>query len=754
MTTVKTSIGRRSFLKVSITACGGLVLGFNSLISCTNKSEEEILALPKEWFEINGYLKIGDNGVVTIMSPNPEIGQNVKTSMPMLVAEELDVDWKNVIVEQAPLNTDVFTRQLAGGSQSISQSWKGMRTAGATARQMLREAAAAAWKVPVNEITTEAGMLHHKSSGKSASFGEMASAAAKVPVPKEVELKNIKDFKIIGTPRKNVDGLKIVTGKPLFGLDYKKEGMLIAMIAQPPAFGMKLKSVDDAAARAMPGIKDIFTIKTYADDYSRQWCDVGSFNDLVVVVGNTTWEVMSARKALKLEWEQFDDYEQTFSTFQGGMESVKIPAGLENSAKHAQRMTELSAKLGTVVRKDGDPDAVFKKAAKVIERSYSAPFLAHNTLEPMNFFAHVTDDKAELVGPVQTPEFMEKSVAARLGLPLEKVDIQMTRMGGGFGRRLYGHFLVEAAVISQKMKAPIKLVYTREDDMANGVYRPAYHAVYRAALDANNNMIAFHVRAGGIPESPLFANRFPAGAVENYLAEEWSVASNISVGAFRAPRSNFIAGVEQAFLDEVAEAAGKDPIDFRLELLTRAKNNPVGERNDYEADRYAGVLELVKTKSNWGEAQPGVHRGVSAYFCHRSYVAHVIDLVVEKGKPVVQKVHCAVDCGIVVNPLAATNLVEGGSVDGIGHAMYSGLTFTEGAPDQHNFDKYRLIRHGEAPKAIDVHFVQNEIDPTGLGEPPFPPVMGALANALYKATGKRSYSQPFIKDMDTSSLRM
>lgn len=754
MTIVKTSIGRRSFLKVSLTAGGGLVLGFSGLISCTNKSEEEILELPKEWFEINGYLKIGDNGVVTIMSPNPEIGQNVKTSMPMLVAEELDVDWKNVIVEQAPLNTTLYTRQLAGGSASISQSWKGMRTTGATARQMLCEAAAAEWKVPVNEITTEAGTLHHKASGKSTSYGEMASAAAKVPVPKEVLLKNIKDFKIIGTPRKNVDGKNIVTGKPLFGLDYKKEGMLIAMIAQPPAFGLKLKSVDDAAAKSMPGIKDVFTIKTYPDDYARQWCDVNAFNDVVVVVGNTTWEVMSARKALKLEWEAFADYDQTVSGFSGENEVVKVPGGLENSTKHAQRMTELSTKLGTVARKDGNPEAAFKKAAKVIERTYTAPFLAHNTLEPMNFFADVSADKAELVGPIQTPEYMEKSVAVRLGLPLEKIDIQMTRMGGGFGRRLYGHFLIEAAIISQKMKAPIKLIYTREDDMTNGVYRPAYHAVYRAALDENNNLIAFHVKAGGIPESPLFANRFPAGSVDNYLAEEWSIASNISTGAFRAPRSNFIAGVEQAFLDEVAEAAGKDPIDFRLELLARAKNNPVGEKNDYEASRYAGVLELVRTKSNWGEAKPGVHRGVSAYYCHHTYVAHVIDLVVDNGKPRVEKVHCAVDCGIVVNPLAAINLVEGGSVDGIGHAMYSGLTFTEGAPDQHNFDKYRLIRHSEAPKAIDVHFVQNEIDPTGLGEPPFPPVMGALANALYKATGKRSYSQPFIKDLDTSKLRM
>jgi isoquinoline 1-oxidoreductase subunit beta len=754
MNTVKTTIGRRSFLKATTLAGGGLMLGFNWLMSC-NPKREELLAMPKEWFKLNGYLKIGENGAVTIMSPNPEIGQNVKTSMPMIVAEELDVDWKNVIVEQAPLNTDIFVRQLAGGSQSIRQSWNGLRTAGATARQMLRQAAANAWRVSATEITTEAGTLYHKTSGKSAAFGEMASAASKIPVPKEVTLKSVKDFKIIGTPRKNVDGLNIVTGKPLYGLDYRRDGMLIAMIAHPPAFGLRLKNVDDTRAKTMPGIKDVFTIKTYRGDYSKHMFDVATFPDLVVVVGSTTWEVMNARKALKLEWEPFKEYEETFSHYLTGKKMpVKVPSGLESTTRHAQLMEELSAKSGKVVRKDGNPDAAFKKAAKIIERSYSAPFLAHNTMEPMNFFAHVTDNKAELAGPVQTPEYMEKSVGARLGLPLEKIDIQMTRMGGGFGRRLYGHFLVEAAVISQKMKAPVKLIYSREDDMTDGVYRPSYHALYRAALDANDNLIAFHVRAGGIPESPLFANRFPAGAVENYLAEEWSHESNISIGAFRAPRSNFIAGAEQSFLDEVAEAAGKDPIEFRLKLLDRAMKKPVGENNDYEANRYAGVLELVKTKSSWGEEQPGVSRGVSAYFCHNSYVAHVIDLVMEKGKPKVQKVYCAVDCGIVVNPIAATNLVEGGSVDGIGQSMYSGLTFTDGVPDQSNFDKYRMIRHREAPKTIDVHFVKNEIDPTGLGEPPFPPVVAALANALYKATGKRFYSQPFVKDLETSALRM
>lgn len=745
MTLIKTSIGRRTFLKTSALASGGLMLSFSWLGSC-QANPEDALAMPKEWFELNGYLKVGDNGVVTIMSPNPEIGQNVKTSMPMIVAEELDVDWKNVIVEQAPLNTDIFTRQLAGGSQSIRQGWKGLRMAGATARTMLREAAAATWQVPVSEITTEAGMLHHKSSGKSAGFGEMASAAAKLEVPKEVEVKEPKDFKIIGTSKKNVDGKKIVTGQPLFGLDYRKEGMLIAMIAHPPAFGLKLKSVDDSIARTMPGIKDVFTFKTFNDDYARQWSDTSAFTELVAVVGNTTWEVMNARKALQLEWEPFGDHDITMSNFQGGTTSVKVPAGLESTSKHVQLMKEFATKPARVVRKDGNPEAAFKKAAKVIERTYTAPFLAHNTMEPMNFFADVTSDRAELVGPTQTPEFMEKTVAARLGLPLDKIDIKMTRMGGGFGRRLYGNFLVEAAVISQQVGAPVKLIYTREDDMTFGTYRPAYHAVYKAALDENNNLIAFHVRAGGIPESPLFANRFPAGSVDNYLAEDWSIPSNISIGAFRAPRSNFIAGVEQAFLDEVAETAGKDPIDFRLALLDRAMKDPIGENNDYEASRYAGVLELVKSKSNWGQEMPGVHRGVAAYFCHNSYVAHVLDLAMENGKPRVQKIHCAVDCGVVVNPVAATNLCEGGSVDGIGHAMFSGLTFTEGAADQKNFDKYRLIRHSEAPKAVDVHFVDNGIDPTGLGEPPFPPVIGALANALYKATGKRYYNQPFLSE--------
>jgi len=745
MTIVKTTYNRRSFLKNTLAAGGGLMIGFSWLATACTTDASKGMSIPDEWFEINGYLKIGDNGVVTILSPNPEIGQNVKTSMPMIVAEELDVDWKNVLVEQAPLNTKVFVRQLAGGSDSIRTSWPGLRMAGASARTMLRQAAANKWEVPVEEVTTEAGVLYHKNSGKKAGYGEMASAAAELPVPEEVDLKELSEFKIVGTSRKNVDGQKIVTGKPLFGLDYKVDGMLIAMIVHPPAFGMKLKSFDAAEVKSMPGIKDVFSIKTYNDDYDRQWSDTTSFTELVVVVGNTTWEVWNAKLMLNVEWEQFSEQKYNAAGWGGNTREVTVPGGLESTADHRRKMVEAAAGEARVVRRDGDPEGAFKKAAKVIERTYTAPHLAHNPMEPMNFFADVKEDQATLIGPIQSPEPMQKTVAARLGLPLEKVDVQMTRMGGGFGRRLYGHFMVEVALVSQKMKAPVKLVYTREDDMTYGIYRPMYHAIYRAALDADNNLIGFHVKMGGVPESALHANRFPAGAIDNYLAESWSVQSNISVGAMRAPASNFNAAAEQSFLDELAEEMGVDPIQFRLDLLKRAQENPVGENNDYDAARYAGVLELVREKSGWDNSE-GKKRGVSAYFCHRSYVAQVLDIVMENGKPRIDNVYNAVDCGIVINPDAAVNMVEGSVVDGIGHAMYSELTFNQGEPEQNNFDGYRLIRHAEAPKKIEVFFVENDIHPTGLGEPPYPPVMAALANALYKATGTRYYHQPFVKN--------
>ncbi|MFM1877239.1 MAG: hypothetical protein RLZZ241_105 [Bacteroidota bacterium] len=747
MTRVKTNLGRRAFIVNSGLAGGGLVLGFSILNSCKPEQAQKlaILEMPKEWFEINAYLKIGENGVATILSPNPEFGQNIKTSMPMILAEELDMDWEKVLIEQAPFNSERYGMQFTGGSQGIRRGWEGLRMAGATARKMLVTAAASQWQVPDAEISTQNGVIKHEKSGKEAHYGVFAAEAAKLAVPEEIELKEVKTFSIVGHSKKNVDGNAIVSGKPMFGLDYRTEGMLIAMPVFPPAFGMQLKSFDADSIKNMPGIRDVFTLKTHEDDTIRGGFDTTTFNEPVYIVGNSTWEVIQAKAALRTEWEAFNTYSFTVGGW-GGQQKVTVPAGLESSTEHFKLMQEMDARSANIARRDGDPESAFKKAAKIIERSYSCPFLAHNCMEPMNFFAHVTADKAFLAGPLQAPGFIEPTISKRLGLPIENIDIHLTRMGGGFGRRAYSHHAVEAALVSKQVNAPVRLMYTREDDMGYGIYRPAYFARYRAALDENNNLIAFHVKAGGIPETPLHANRFPAGAIDNYLAESWEIPSNITIGAFRAPRSNFIAGAEQSFLDELAEAMGKDPIDFRLELLERAKTNPVGENNDYEADRYAGVLKLVREKSGWDNAPEGVSRGVAAYFCHNSYAAHVLDLKIENGRPTVEKVTCAMDCGIVINPDAAANMAEGAITDGVGNAMFGEMSFSEGRPDKSNFNDYRMIRMMEAPKHIDVHFVESEIAPTGMGEPPFPPVFGAFANALHKATGTRHYHQPFLSD--------
>ena len=749
MEDIKTNFSRRTFLKSSALAGGGLMLSFSALAKLG--LDDKVTGLPDQWYELTGYIKITPDNIIKILNPNPEFGQNVMTSLPMIAAEELDADWKNVVVEMGPHDSVKLGPQFTGGSNSVRMYWKPLREAGAAARMMLIEAAAQTWSVPVGELTTKEGLIYHEKTGKSGTYGSFASKASTIPIPKGPKLKDVKNFKVVRSSQKNVENSKIVTGKPLFGLDYTQEGMLIAMIHHPPAFGMKLKSFDASQTLKMPGIKDVFSMKLYEDGFEQAGFDTRTFNDLLVVVGKTTWEVMNARKKLIAQWEPISESKETFNRFNRKTEVV-IPAGLESSESQYQKMQQRAKEPANVLRKDGDPETAFKNAAKVIERTYNAPFLAHNCMEPMNFFAHVTDEKALVAGPQQAPGWSEPTLAKLLNLPADKIEIQMTRMGGGFGRRAYAHYMYEAALISKKVKAPIKLIYTREDDMTYGIYRPMYTATYRAALDANKNLIAFHVKGGGIPEHPIHANRFPAGAVDNYLAEGWELPSNITIGAFRAPRSNFNAAAEQSFLDEIAEAMGKDPIDFRLELLKRAKENPVGKNNEYDADRYAGVLKLVKEKSGWNKPENKKYsRGVASYFCHNSYAAHVVDMVKRDGQPYVERVFSAIDCGIVVNPDAATNMVEGAVVDGIGNALYGGLTHKDGAAVQNNFNRYRIIRMHEAPKKIEVHFVQNDLDPTGLGEPPFPPVFGAVANALYKNTGERFYEQPYNLQLNKSS---
>lgn len=702
----KITFDRRSFLKASALAGGGFMLGFNFFAGCTSP-EKEVQSIPKEWFDVNAYLKIADNGLVTIMSPNPEIGQGVKTSMPMVVAEELDVPWKMVVVEQAPLAPNSFKRQVAGGSQSLRKSWEALRMAGGTARKMLVEAAAQKWQVPASECTTDAGQVKHESSGKTIGYGEVASAAALLEVPETVELKDPKDFKLLGKAIHNVDNKKIVTGQPLFGIDVKKEGMLIAMAAFPPAFGMKLKSVDDTETKAMPGILHVVNL-----------------DDFVAVVGKTTWEVKKGRDALKVEWEA-----------DGPLESTADQDALLTAA--------LGRKTDEPARRDGNPEQVFSSAAKVFERTYKAPYWAHNTMEPMNFYADVRENEAILEGPIQTPEGTRRRLAKELGMEEENISIMLTRMGGGFGRRLYGDFVFEAAFISRAIKAPVKLIYTREDDMTKGLYRPYLTSTYRAAIDENGELLAFHVRGAGMNGRAVRRDNFPAGAMAHYLAESHVEPSKVTTAAWRAPGHNYVGFAEQAYLEELAHELGKDPVAFRIELLEQAKNAPVGELI-YEPDRFIGVIKLAAEKAGWDKPKPGVFKGFAAYYSHNSYVAEVAEVVIKDNKPVIQKIYCGVDCGIVVNKSGAETQVVGGVIDGIGHSMYSALTIKDGASEQQNFHNYQLIRMMQAPD-VEVHFVESTISPTGLGEPALPPAGGAIANALSAAIGRRLYVQPFAE---------
>ncbi|PLK43264.1 xanthine dehydrogenase family protein molybdopterin-binding subunit [Emticicia sp. TH156] len=702
---------RRDFLKSAAMAGGGFMLSFSWFGKEVFASETATTAVAAD-FAPNAFLSIHPDGIVTILSPNPEIGQGIKTAFPIIVAEELDVDWAKVKVLQAPLDTKKFERQVAGGSGSIPHSWQRLRKAGATARQMLVEAGAKRWNVPAAECKTEKGYVIHTSSNKRLGYGELATEAAQIAPPADVKLKDIKDFNLIGSTIKGVDNQDILTGKPLFGIDFYREGMLFSMIQRPPAFGLKLKSFDASAAKAMPGIVDVV-----------------SFKNKVAVVGKSTWEVKKAREALKIEWEK--------------------EGNLESTEDHNRIFKELlDSPKADVRRKEGNVEEAFKSAAKIVESEYQCPFLPHNPMEPMNFFAHVKPDGVELVGPTQTPQAAQTQTAKLLNIAPEKVTVELTRMGGGFGRRLGTDYVLEAVEVSNLVKAPVKVIWTREDDMTGGSYRPAVRYRFRAALDKQGNMIAYSLRGVGINAgNSTRENNFPSGAVPNLLIDSIDHKSPITTGPWRAPITNFLAFAEQSFIDEVAIAAGKDAVQFRLDLLEKARTSPAGPVR-YDIDRMKTVIEMAAEKSGWFKKRKGISLGFSVYFSHASYVAQVAEVVVKKGKPVLQKIYAAVDCGVVVNQSGARNQVIGGIVDGMGHAMYGNLTFKEGTPAQSNFNTFRLIKMNEIP-AVEVHFVNNGIDPTGLGEPALPPTGGSIANAIYKATGKRLKSQPFLEQEES-----
>lgn len=728
MSTSPITFNRRAFIRTSSLASGGLLIGFNLFTACKPRVQPPVDISQLNFNDFNAFIKIADNGAVTIFSPNPEIGQGVKTSMPMLIAEELDVAWKNVYVQQGILDTENYTRQLAGGSQSIRLGWEPLRQTGATARQMLVNAAAAKWGVDPSECTTSEGVITN-AKGETLGYGDVVKEAAALEVPENVTLKDPQNFKVIGTDAPNVDMDKIITGKPLFGLDYKVEGMVYACVLRPPAFGKVLESYDDTKARSMPGVLDVIRIGEKAKELTKEgignWTVAMGKSDKVVVIAQTTWEALKAKEALSATW--VDDSTLESTEFQD-----------------QQLLGLLNGKEFKTLRKDGDIDKAFSQADKILERTYESPFLPHNCMEPMNFFAHITDEKIHLVGPVQTPEFAATAVAGMLGRDVKEVHLEMTRMGGGFGRRLYGDFVYEVAEIANAIKKPVKLVFSREDDMTAGTYRPAIKYRIKAAIK-NGQVTAYYLREAAIGGNMygLIPNFFPAGAIENYQVDVANYQSNITTGAWRAPYTNFLAFAEQSFFDELAETMEVDRIQLRLDLLENVKGS-MDERIEYSPERMQQVIKVAVDKSGWGKKGEGVFQGFAAYYCHNSHVAEVADVEVENGIPVVKKVTCVVDCGIVVNPLGAKNQIEGGVLDGVGHAMYGDFSFADGRPQSQNYDKYRLIRMREIP-VVESHLIQNNLAPTGLGEPTLPPAGAAVANALKAATGNRFTQQPFSK---------